>query len=202
MAIKSKQGGSRAGAGRKPGQGPYGEQTQALRVPESQLGTLKNYLAQYRRSSGVSRLKRGEVITLELHGIRRDTRPRTIPLIPSSVPAGFPSPADDYFHGSIDLNEHLIHRRESTFILRVSGWSMLQAGIHDGDELIVDRSLEPQNGHVVIAVVDNELTCKRLLKSESVIRLVSENPDYPEIIVDKAQEITIWGVVTRVLHKV
>ncbi len=202
MPIKSKQGGSRAGAGRKPGKGPYGERTQALRVPESQLSMLKNHLAQYRHSSGAPRLKRGEVITLELHRIQRDTRLRSIPLIPSSVPAGFPSPADDYFHGSIDLNEHLIHRRESTFILRVSGWSMLQAGIHDGDELIVDRSLEPQNGHIVIAVVDNELTCKRLLKSGHIIRLVSENPDYPEIIVDKAQEITIWGVVTRVLHKV
>lgn len=202
MTTKSRQGGARIGAGRKPGQGPYGERTQALRVPESQLSLLKKYLSQYRQSPETPRLKRGEVIALELHEVRRDTYPRFIPLIPSSVPAGFPSPADDYFHGSIDLNEHLIHRRESTFILRVSGWSMLRAGIHDGDELIVDRSLEPQNGHVVIAVVDNELTCKRLLKSGSVIRLISENPDYPEIIVDKAQEITIWGVVTRVLHKV
>lgn len=202
MPIKSTQGGARIGAGRKPGQGPYGERTQALRVPESQLGNLKNYLAQYRRASRVSPLPQGDVRVLDLHPIQRHTPPSLIPLIPSSVPAGFPSPADDYFHGSIDLNEHLIHRRESTFILRVSGWSMLRAGIHDGDELIVDRSLEPQNGHVVIAVVDNELTCKRLIKSGPAIRLVSENPDYPEILVDQAQEITIWGVVTRVLHKV
>jgi DNA polymerase V len=117
------------------------------------------------------------------------------------VPAGFPSPADDHIEGGIDLNEHLILHREATFIIRVSGWSMLNAGIHDGDELIVDRSLDPADGNVVVAIIDGELTVKRLRKTATTVRLLSENPDYPEIIIGAGQELSVWGVVTRVLHK-
>ncbi len=118
------------------------------------------------------------------------------------VPAGFPSPADDYVQDRVDLNEHLILHRETSFILRVSGWSMMGAGIHDGDELIVDRAIDPMDGHVVVAVIDGELTVKRLRKSGKTIRLVAENPEYPDIGFSDGEELVIWGVVTRVLHKV
>lgn len=84
----------------------------------------------------------------------------------------------------------------------MSGWSMRDAGIHDGDELIVDRSLTPVDGNVVIAVLDNELTCKRLRKTGTTVRLLADNPDYPEIAIGNNQELSIWGIVTRVLHRV
>ena len=124
------------------------------------------------------------------------------PVMSHHVPAGFPSPADDHAQDPIDLNEHLILHRAASFILRVSGWSMIGAGIHDGDEIIVDRAIDPVDGHVVVAVIDGELTIKRLKKLGNKIRLVAENPDYPDIEFLKGEELTIWGVVTRVLHKV
>lgn len=200
---KTKQhGGRRAGAGRKKGQGPYGEKTQPLRCPLSQIPYIQKILATHQRAVSIHRIRAGESIVTALYDIPFELKRQSVPFVEGRVAAGFPSPADDYFHGSIDLNEHLIQHRESTFILRVSGWSMLQAGIHDGDELIVDRSLEAKDGSIVIAVLDNELTCKRLRKTLQETRLLSENPDYPEVIIGTEQELSIWGVVTRVLHKV
>ena len=87
---------------------------------------------------------------------------RRIPLFLTGVPAGFPSPADDYIDCHLDLHEHLIEHPAATFYVRASGNSMVQAGIHDGDLLIVDRAVEPHDGHIVIAVVLGELTVKRL----------------------------------------
>ncbi|TFC90125.1 translesion error-prone DNA polymerase V autoproteolytic subunit [Cryobacterium sinapicolor] len=121
---------------------------------------------------------------------------------PEAVHAGFPSPATGYYNGPVDLNRHLIQDPTATFIVRVSGDSMTGAGIFDGDEIIVDRSLDARDGSVVIAVVDNELTIKRLRIDEAGIRLVPENPAYPDIVLDEMSELTIWGVVTRCLHRV
>ncbi|MBC7944297.1 MAG: translesion error-prone DNA polymerase V autoproteolytic subunit [Burkholderiales bacterium] len=125
-----------------------------------------------------------------------------LPLIGFRVPCGFPSPADDYIEGRIDLNEHLIRNKEATFIIRVQGWSMLKAGIHDGDELIVDRSIEPRHLNVVVAIVNGRLTVKRLFKRDAVVRLTSDNEDHPDIEFKDGDELEIWGVVTTVLHKV
>lgn len=119
-----------------------------------------------------------------------------------AVPAGFPSPAQDYFDGRLDLNAHLIHDVTSTYLVRVSGDSMQGAGISDGDELVVDRSLTPVDGNVVVAVLDGELTVKRLRLSGGVVRLAAENPDYPDIEIPELGELAIWGVVTRCLHHV
>lgn len=119
-----------------------------------------------------------------------------------AVPAGFPSPAQDYFDGRLDLNAHLIHDITSTYLVRVSGDSMQGAGISDGDELVVDRSLAPVDGNVVVAVLDGELTVKRLRLIGGVVRLAAENPDYPDIEIPELAELTIWGVVTRCLHHV
>lgn len=125
-----------------------------------------------------------------------------LPLIGFRVPCGFPSPADDYVEGRIDLNEHLIKNKEATFIIRVQGWSMVKAGIHDGDELVVDRSLEPRHHNVVVAIVNGRLTVKRLYKRGAVVRLTSDNEDHPCIEFKDGDELQIWGVVTTVLHKV
>lgn len=117
------------------------------------------------------------------------------------VPAGFPSPAADHTRKRIDLNEHLIRNREATFIFRVKGDSMTGIGIYEGDELLVDRSIEAKHGNIVLAVLNNEFTVKRLHRRGGVVKLVAENPIYPPIVVKDGEELTIWGVVTRNLHK-
>jgi DNA polymerase V len=121
---------------------------------------------------------------------------------PVPVAAGFPSPAQDYFDGRIDLNEHLIKDVTSTYVVRVCGESMEGAGISDGDELIVNRALEPRDGCVVVAVLDGELTIKRLRITASGVVLQAENPKFPDIHVAALSDLTIWGVATRCLHHV
>ncbi|MDJ0459321.1 translesion error-prone DNA polymerase V autoproteolytic subunit [Arthrobacter sp. NQ7] len=121
---------------------------------------------------------------------------------PVPVAAGYPSPAQDYFEGRIDLNEHLIKDVASTYIVRVSGSSMEGAGISDGDELVVNRALEPHDGCVVVAVLDGELTIKRLRITTAGVVLQAENPAYPDIPVPSLSDLTIWGVATRCLHHV
>ncbi len=117
------------------------------------------------------------------------------------VSAGFPSPAADHTRKELDLNEHLIRNREATFIFRVKGDSMIGIGIYDGDELIVDRSIDAKHGNIVLAVLNNEFTVKRLHRRGGVVKLIAENPIYPPITVKDGEELEIWGVVTRNLHK-
>lgn len=118
----------------------------------------------------------------------------------SRVEAGFPSPADDYLEGRLDLNEHLVARPAATFFLRVSGDSMTGAGIYAGDILIVDRSIAPSDGKIVIAAVDGELTVKRLYRRDGHIRLLSENPQYKPIEIAAGQDLHVWGVVIHAIH--
>jgi DNA polymerase V len=120
---------------------------------------------------------------------------------PVPVAAGFPSPAQDYFDGRIDLNAHLIKDITSTYVVRVSGESMEGAGISDGDELIVNRALEPHDGCVVVAVLDGELTIKRLRITPAGVVLQAENPAYPDIQVPALSDLVIWGVAVRCLHR-
>jgi DNA polymerase V len=123
-------------------------------------------------------------------------------LAPEAVHAGFPSPAQGYYTGPVDLNRHLMRDPTATFIVRVSGESMIGAGIFDGDELIVDRGLDAHEGDVVVAVVNTELTVKRLSFRSGRMVLSPENPAYPEIVLSEHDEATIWGVATRCLHRV
>ena len=116
-----------------------------------------------------------------------------IPYFPGAVPAGFPSPADDYMDGKLDLNEHLISHPAATFYCRVSGSSMEGTGIFDGDLLIVDRAVEPDHGSVVVAVIDGELTCKILDRVRG--RLLSANDAYPPMPVGEEADLVIEGVV-------
>lgn len=126
--------------------------------------------------------------------------PGSYPLFLSRVSAGFPSPADDDVETGLDLNAHLIQHKSATFFLRVQGDSMTGAGIFDGDLLVVDRATKPQHGSVVIAVLDGELTVKRLSLVGDSVELCPENPSYPVIRVQSHQELNIWGVVTHVIH--
>jgi DNA polymerase V len=130
------------------------------------------------------------------------TYPCEIPLVSSAVHAGFPSPADDFLEGKLDLNQYLIHHPSATYYVRVKGESMINAGIHDGDLLIVDRSLEPRDNKVVIAIVDAQLTVKRLKKTKDKFLLIAENPEFPPIEVNEKNNVSIWGVVTNVIHAV
>ena len=124
----------------------------------------------------------------------------SFPLFLCHVAAGFPSPADDYVEGPLDLNEHVIKHPSATYFVRASGDSMNGAGIFNGDLLIVDRSLEPIHGKVVIAEVDGQLTVKRLSKLNDHFSLQSENASYPPIELQEGNEVVVWGVVTHVLH--
>jgi DNA polymerase V len=123
------------------------------------------------------------------------------PLFLSGVSAGFPSPAEDYVDRKLDLNELLIKNPAATFFVRVAGDSMTGAGINHDDILVVDRSLEPVSGNIVIAVYEGELTVKRLVHDRYGMRLVAENPDYPSLDVSGENGCEIWGVVTSVVHR-
>ena len=114
-----------------------------------------------------------------------------------ALSAGFPSPAEDHTSRRIDLNEVLIKHPEATFLMRVRGASMREAGIDDGDTVIVDRALQPVHGRVVVAVVDGDFTVKRLWKRGENVKLQAANPAYPDITPRDGQTIEVWGVVTH-----
>lgn len=122
------------------------------------------------------------------------------PLMLSRVAAGFPSPADDYIDRSLDLNDHIVKHPAATFYVRASGESMLGAGVHDGDLLVVDRALDPRPGRVVIAAVDGELTVKRLVREGGRLLLAPENAAYPPLDITGREDVEVWGVVTHVVH--
>lgn len=123
-----------------------------------------------------------------------------LPLLLSRVPAGFPSPADDYVEQHLDLNELLVANRAATFFVRACGDSMRDAGIRDGDILVVDRSLECGKEDIVVAVVNGELTVKRVRLREGRLWLTPENPDFPPLEVTPETDFEVWGVVTSVVH--
>jgi DNA polymerase V len=117
------------------------------------------------------------------------------------VSAGFPSPVEDFLEGKLELNRYLIQHPASTFFVRANGNSMHGAGIYSGDLLIVDRSLEATSGQIVIAVLNGELTVKRLWLENDRLFLKAENNSYPPIEVTEPQELCIWGVVTSAIHR-
>ena len=124
-----------------------------------------------------------------------------IPLFMCKVQAGFPSPADSYLECKLDLNELAIKHPAATYFIRAQGGSMKDAGIRSGDLLIVDRSLTPSNGKIVIASLDGEFTLKRLHIKNGKIQLIAANADYPPIDISKNMDMVVWGVVTFVLHQ-
>lgn len=124
-----------------------------------------------------------------------------LPFFEGMLPAGFPSPAEDYVEHPLDLHALLIEHPTATFFVRVEGDSMKGAGMHTGDILIVDRSLEAQNGKIVVALLNGEFTVKRLKIEREKIVLLAENPRYPPIEVEAESDFQVWGVVTYVIHR-
>ena len=117
-----------------------------------------------------------------------------------AVECGYPSPARDFTEGSIDLNEELIPRPNSTFVVRARGDSMIGSGIYPGDLLIVDRSIKPRNESIIIAVLDGELSVKILRFKNKQVNLSSSNKNYKDVPVSEEMDFTIWGVCTNVIH--
>lgn len=170
------RGGARKGAGRPTGRGPHGEATRPMRVPVSLIDSVTEFLA-----------KKGY----------------KIPLYTSHVQAGDPSPADDGIEDKVDLNAYLIGNPADTFMVRAAGESMTGANIFQGDTLIVDRSLKPANGKIVVAAVDGQITVKRFDKDKrGTVSLLPENPDFSPIVLTEGNELTILGVVTNIIHQV
>jgi len=120
----------------------------------------------------------------------------------SSVSAGFPSPADDFWDKSLNLHEYLISKPEATYLVRVSGDSMIGAGINNSDILIVDRSLNPKNNSIVVAAVDGEFTVKRFKNVNNQVHLVPENKKYPVLKVNGYDDFEVFGVVTGVVRRI
>ncbi|PTN08109.1 LexA family protein [Nitrosomonas aestuarii] len=189
---KNRHGGKRAGAGRKK---RFDEPVMRLRVPQSCISEIEAMLEQ------IMNQRQSREAFQNILFPAKDPVSLKRPIHSSSVPAGFPSPADDYVEGQLDLNEYFVPHPSATFYVRVTGESMTGAGILPGDILIVDRSLDAAHDSIVIAVVDNELTVKRLFRKNGRIELHPENPAYPVIQLDQEMELIIWGVVSGVTRK-
>lgn len=160
--------------GKREGSGrPKGEPTTTIRVPLSRLPEIKRVM---QHAQG-------------------------IPIFSSKVQAGFPSPADDYIEGYLDLNTQFITHPMATFVLQVTGDSMVDAGIFSGDWLLVDKSLEATDGKIVIAAVNGEPTVKRLSRKGNQVQLLPANPQFKPIDITEDCEMVIWGVVKLVLHE-
>ena len=141
-------------------------------------------------------------IKVDLYSSDFSSESKEVSFIDTVIKAGFPSPAQDYLSGTIDLNRELIRHKETTFLARVSGNSLHDAGICDGDIIVIDKSLEAKNGDFVVAFVDGEFTLKYLRFREGGLTLVPANERYPSIEIGEGQEFMMWGVVTYVIKKV
>lgn len=173
-------GGYRKNAGRPKGQGKYGEPTKPMRVPVSMIGKVVEMIEDNAEFSSTA----------------------TLPLYLCSVQAGYPIAANDEIEENIDLNKYLVKHPTATFLVRVVGDSMVNAGINETDVLVVDRKIDPQPGRIVVASVNGELTVKRLDKTSEGVFLMPENDDYQPIKIGENDAAMIWGVVTNVIHKV
>ncbi len=123
-----------------------------------------------------------------------------LPLFSNKVRAGFPSPAEDHIDQKLDLNQFLIKHPAATFFVRVEGDSMKNAGISNGDILIVDRAITPQSGQIIVAILNGEFTVKRVKKQGQHLLLIPENPEFPLMEVTEESDFQVWGVVTYTIH--
>jgi DNA polymerase V len=184
------RGGPRPHAGRKRGSGSYGEPTDPIRIPVSHVPTVRAWL----QTLG----QRPEAPSIVFPAL--GATPLPLPLYACRVAAGFPSPADDHLEATLDLNQYLIKHPAATFFAWADGRSMINIGIHPGDLLVVDRAREPCDGRIVVAVVNGEMTLKKLKIEDGRVWLMPENPDYAPIELREGMDLTIWGVVTHVIH--
>ena len=168
--------------------------TKTIRLPVP----LVNKLLDLKKRKGLEFLYQADIS--EIFSVNMSTPPCVIPLFESRVQAGSPSPADELLAGTIDLNEYLIQHKTKTFLVRVSGESMKDAGIFPKDLLIVDKALKAISGNVVVAILNGEFTVKRLYQHQETIILCAENEDYADIKITQYDDFEIWGVVTNVIH--
>tara|TARA_B000000565_G_scaffold186937_1_gene142224 strand:+ start:8338 stop:8853 length:516 start_codon:yes stop_codon:yes gene_type:complete len=168
------RGGKRQGAGRPKGQGKYQEPTKVIRIPISLEQKVKSFI---------------------------ETDTHEVPLFSTHVQAGFPSPADDHIDQKLNIHTLLIKHPAATLFVKVAGDSMIDAHIFEGDLLVVDRSLNAKPNDIVIAVLNGELTVKRLIKKQQKFFLKPENPAYPLIELTRDNDSLIWGVVTSVIRQ-
>lgn len=138
--------------------------------------------------------------TLEFY-TPEDSDPLEIVLTQTGISAGFPSPADDFKEFKISLDKTLVKNKEATFYAKVSGQSMVGAGIDDGDLLVVDKSLEPRHNSIAVCFIDGEFTVKRLKVSGEDVYLQPENPAYDPIKITEGNDFLVWGIVTHVIKK-
>lgn len=192
-------GGARENAGRKA---QFNEPTKVIRVPESQVNFIKNWLLNNVKTNNLTDFN-SKLNVQQVHP--NNDKIYHIPLATERVAAGFPSPAQDDIEQALDLNEYLIRNENATFIVKANSLSMLDAGIDINDPLIVDRSISAKSGDIVIALIDNDFTVKRLMIDTQFqppkVWLKAENPDYQNIYIEEGQELVIWGVVTYNLKR-
>lgn len=190
----SNRGGKRENAGRPRGQGKFAEQTVAIRVPESQITVIKDYLEAIKQKKfSTSEGDVGEFFIPQISKV-----PTELPLFATKVAAGFPSPADDYVEKRLDVSEFLIDHAASTFFVTIKGDSMIDAGLLPGDKVVVDRSKTPGIGDIVLAVVDREFTIKIYdYGANKMPRLVPANSSgtYKPIYIRPDMQFEIFGVV-------
>jgi DNA polymerase V len=143
-------------------------------------------------------LKLHDTITLDIYSALSESV-LELPFMEAGISAGFPSPALDFIDLKIDLNKHVVKHPSSTFYGRVKGVSMIDAGIHDGDLLVIDKSLEPKNGKIAVCYIDGEFTVKRITIKAGQCWLMPANKDYQPIQITTDNELLIWGIVTHVI---
>ena len=185
MAIRSQYRTSRKGIGGRP----RGEPTTVVRMPLP--------IANLARRLAAGTLRAGDI-----NGFL-DIDPRTkleVPLVASTASCGFPSPADDHLDRPLDFNELLVRHPAATFAVRISGESMTGAGLFPGDIAVVDRSLTPWNGCIVLALIEGEFTIKRYCLVDGGVALLAENPRYPNIEVSEASGLEVWGVLRHAIR--
>lgn len=124
-----------------------------------------------------------------------------LPFFGTQLPAGFPSAADDYLEKQLDLHALLVEHPAATFFIKIEGDSMINAGMHSGDILVVDRSIPPQSGKIIVALIDGEFTVKRLKIEGKKVYLLAENPLYQPIEILEGTDFQVWGVVTYAIHR-
>lgn len=193
QSSKPRHGGTRQGAGRKAA---YGEPTKTVRVPESLVPVVVTYL------DAIKRTPSGVVDAVGLRPIAARRTPMNVPALGRHVRAGKQTSGDDYQEDAVDLGKHLVRDPSRTFVMKVAGWSMRDAGIADGDELVVAHGLPTGDGRIVIAEIDGELTVKRLKRTANGWLLQASNPEFTDIQVSDKNDLHIWGIVTHVLRTV
>ena len=191
--TKPRHGGTRQGAGRKA---VYGEPTKTVRVPQSLVPVVVGYLDTMKRPTD------GAAVDRALRPIATLRAAIAVPSLGRRVHAGKPTSGDDFQEDAVDLGKYLVRDPSATFVMKVDGWSMRDAGIADGDELVVDRGVAAEDGRIVVADIDGELTVKRLKRTATGWLLQASNPDFADVPIGAKNYLHIWGVVTRVLRAV